>query len=186
VIRRNSEASTFAFEVKETDLLGRIGLVTVNGRQFETPCLLPVIHPVKQLISPQEMFDLGFGCLMTNSFILYHRRREEAIQQGVHRLLGFSGAMMTDSGGYQVLEYGSADISPLEIAEFQTQIGSDLAVPLDKPTGSVGSKAYARETVITSLRSAELAIKGFGSGSTVWLGPVQGGVFKDLVRLCTK
>lgn len=185
-MRESIDTANFSFEVKETDLLGRIGLVTVNGRQFQTPCLLPVVHPVKQIISPHEMLSLGFECLMTNSLILLQRRHDEALQRGVHKVLGFNGAIMTDSGGYQVLEYGSTDLSPVRIADFQSKIHSDLAVPLDKPTGNLRFRELAKETVLTSLRNAELTIKAYGTGSTVWVGPVQGGLYRDLVRSSTK
>ena len=42
---------------------------------------------------------------------------------------------MTDSGGYQVLEYGSINVGVDVIAQFQKDIRSDISVPLDKPTG---------------------------------------------------
>src|SRR5437762_1372983 len=96
------------------------------GRTLETPCLLPVVHPVVTEIPPSEIAAMGYQGIMTNSFIIRQRRREEALEKGLHRMLDFSGMIMTDSGGYQVLEYGKVDVGPLEIAAFQEAIGSDL------------------------------------------------------------
>jgi 7-cyano-7-deazaguanine tRNA-ribosyltransferase len=172
----------FSFEVKETDLMGRVGVMRVGGKSFETPCLTPVIHPVWRDIPPSQFKAMGFDVLMTNSYILYKRKRSEALEKGLHDLIGFDGVLMTDSGGYQVLEYGDTGFTPEEIAEFQSKIGSDLAVTLDKPTGYSSSRKYARDTMGASLRAAEATIEQFGESDTVWVGPIQGGIFGDLVR----
>jgi 7-cyano-7-deazaguanine tRNA-ribosyltransferase len=172
----------FAFEVRETDLMGRVGVVTVGQKRFETPCLTPVIHPVWRDIPPSQFKAMGFDVLMTNSYILYKRNRSEALEKGLHGLIGFDGVLMTDSGGYQVLEYGDAEFTPEEIADFQSRIGSDIAVTLDKPTGYSVSRPYARETMVASLRAAKDTMEKFGDSKTVWVGPIQGGTFGDLVR----
>jgi 7-cyano-7-deazaguanine tRNA-ribosyltransferase len=172
----------FFFEVKETDLMGRVGQVTVGKKRFETPCLTPVVHPVWRDIPLSQFKAMGFDVLMTNSYILYKRQGKEAIEKGIHDLIGFEGVIMTDSGGYQVLEYGDAEFTPEEIAEFQSKIGSDLAVTLDRPTGYSISRAHARETMRASLSAAEATIRKFPDSETTWVGPIQGGVFGDLVR----
>ena len=177
---------TFSFEVKETDLMGRTGVARVGGRSFETPCLTPVVHPVWRDIPLAKMRSMGFDVLMTNSYILYKRKREEALEKGLHSLIGFDGLLMTDSGGYQVLEYGDADATPDQMASFQSRIGSDLAVTLDKPTGYSTSRPYARETMLYSLNAARETIEAHSGSKTTWVGPVQGGIFGDLVRRSAK
>ncbi len=177
---------TFEFEVRETDLLGRNGTINVNGKRFATPCLLPVVHPVRQLIPMNQLHEMGFEALMTNSFILYKRLREEALQKGLHSLLAYDGALMTDSGGYQVLEYGSVEVSNIQIAEFQVGIGSDLAVTLDRPTGYSRSVRHARSTTTQSLKSAIETITEFGDSDTTWVGPIQGGLFPRLISMASR
>ncbi|HEV2139270.1 MAG TPA: tRNA guanosine(15) transglycosylase TgtA [Nitrososphaerales archaeon] len=176
----------FSFEVKESDLLGRIGSLKVDGKTLETPYLFPVIHPVSQQVSTEELKAMGFAGLMTNSYILHSRRKEEALQDGIHKLLGFDGVFMTDSGGYQVLEYGNLDIDYAAIASFQSGIGSDIAVTLDKPTGYPQTRLLAKETVEYSLKNAKATMKEFGDSKTVWVGPIQGGLHLDLVRKSAK
>ncbi|HUI86406.1 MAG TPA: tRNA guanosine(15) transglycosylase TgtA [Nitrososphaerales archaeon] len=175
-----------SFEVKESDLLGRIGVLTVGGKQVETPCLFPVIHPVRQSVSTRELSEMGYRGLMTNSLILYGRRRDEAVAKGLHKLLDFDGMFMTDSGGYQVLEYGQVDVDHRRIAQFQSSIGSDLAVTLDRPTGYSLSRKYASETMKYSLENALATIREFRSSDTSWIGPVQGGLFESLLRESTR
>ncbi len=172
----------FSFEVKETDLLGRIGSLRAGGSTLETPYMFPVIHPVNQLVTTETLSSMRFGGLMTNSYIIYSRRKEEALRKGIRRLLNFGGLFMTDSGGYQVLEYGDLEIGCREVAAFQAEIGSDLAVTLDKPTGYPQKRSTALETVNYSLKNAQATLKEFGDRSTVWVGPIQGGLYFDLVR----
>jgi len=171
----------FAFEVKESDLLGRIGTLRIGGRSLETPYMFPVIHPVSQIVPTRDLRSMGFKGLMTNSYIIHSRRKDEALREGIHRLLDFDGVFMTDSGGYQVLEYGDLEVGYRDVADFQSRIGSDIAVTLDRPTGYPQERSVARDTVDYSLRNAIATLKEFGQEQTVWVGPVQGGLFSDLV-----
>lgn len=171
-----------SFEVKECDLLGRLGTLRLGQRTLETPCLLPVVHPVSQSVPTRELKSMGFQGLMTNSYILGARRREEALKVGVHGLLGYEGVVFTDSGGYQALEYGDLGVGYREVASFQSGIGSDAAVTLDRPTGYPQKRAVARDTVEYSLRNAVSTLDEFGDSRTTWVGPIQGGLYSDLVR----
>ncbi|MDG6910226.1 MAG: tRNA-guanine transglycosylase, partial [Nitrososphaerota archaeon] len=171
---------TFSFEVRETDLLGRIGTIAVGGKTLETPYMFPVIHPVSQLIPTQELASMGYRGLMTNSYIIRSRRMEEALDKGIHSLLGYDGVFITDSGGYQVLEYGDLEIGYREVAEFQARIGSELAVTLDRPTGYPQSRPVAKSTVDYSFQNAKATLEEYGDRKTVWVGPIQGGLYGDL------
>lgn len=172
---------SFSFEVKDTDLLGRVGVLRVGDKTLETPCLLPVIHPVNQIVPTHKLKEMGFRGLMTNSYIILSRRKEEVYRRGIHNMLGFDGIMMTDSGGYQVLEYGNLEVGYREIASFQASIGSDLAVTLDRPTGYPQSRRAAEDSVEYSLKNARATMREYRDSDTVWMGPVQGGLYVDLV-----
>src|SRR2546426_2768385 len=134
VPEKNSEDRRVSFEITETDLGGRVGRLTVGGRRATTPCLLPVVHPVHQIIPASDLKTMGFEAVMTNSMILYKREKDEGKARGIRSILGFDGLVMTDSGGYQALEYGGGGGTYEEIAEFQVADGSDLAVPFGRPT----------------------------------------------------
>jgi len=171
----------FAFEIRESDLLGRIGTLKVGGKTLETPYMFPVIHPVGQIVPTKDLARMGFGGLMTNAYIIYSRRREEALQKGIHRLLEFDGIFMTDSGGYQVLEYGNLDVGYRDVASFQSGMRAELAVTLDRPTGYPQGEVAASETVDYSFKNAKATLEEFGSSATTWIGPIQGGLFRELV-----
>jgi 7-cyano-7-deazaguanine tRNA-ribosyltransferase len=176
----------FSFEVKDSDLLGRIGSLRVGGKSLETPYMFPVIHPVSQNVPPKELRSMGFGGLMTNSYIIHSRRKAEALSKGIHNLLGFDGVLMTDSGGYQVLEYGDLELGYKEIASFQSMIHSDIAVTLDRPTGYPQERRTALDTVDYSTKNAIATLDEFADSETTWVGPIQGGLYLDLVTKSAK
>jgi len=129
---------------------------------------------------------MGFKAIITNAYSLLRHRREEALSLGVHELLGYPGIVMTDSGAYQLLLYGEVEAQPDEIVEFQESIGSDIAVILDVPTGFKSSRAKAEETVKVTLDRAKRLFEQPRKPGTLWVGPVQGGNWLDLVRLCSE
>ncbi|MCL5066850.1 MAG: tRNA guanosine(15) transglycosylase TgtA [Thaumarchaeota archaeon] len=159
---------------------GRIGSLKTKTSEIETPALMPVIHPVRQLVPCSEIRSIGFEAVMTNSYTTFRRLRERA-SEGIHKIIGFEGTIMTDSGGYQLLEFGSVNVGPLDIAKFEETIGSDIAVILDKPTGLNVTKSFAKETVEETLRSARLTMNSLSRDDIIWTLPIQGGKYLDLV-----
>ncbi len=171
-----------SFEIRERDILGRIGRLETKTGMIETPILLPVINPTIQLIPPTKMQDL-FNCraLITNAYIVRKHFEEEAVQKGIHRFLDFDGVIMTDSGAYQALVYGNVEVSSEEIVRFQEDIETDIATILDVPTGWGVSREYTQFTVDETLRRATSLSQIRTSEDIAWIGPVQGGQFLDLV-----
>lgn len=171
------------FEVRATDLAGRLGRLEVSGRSMQTPAYLPVVHPIRQQVPVSVLKGMGFEAIMTNSYITMKH-----FPQGVdiHKQVGFDGIIMTDSGGYQVLEYGDVDASPVQVAEFQIKIGTDIAVILDRPTGYPSSRIHADETVQDTLAASRKCVEQIAHKPPLWAGPIQGGTFGDLVRFSAR
>ncbi|ESQ26179.1 MAG: tRNA-guanine transglycosylase [uncultured Acidilobus sp. OSP8] len=171
------------FKVRDFELAGRIGTLITKGGQVETPAFFPVIDPIRQEVSISDIEEVGFRQVITNAYLLYKRFGDRAREEGVHRILNFNGTVMTDSGAYQLLEYGEIDIDQDTIIGYERDIGSDIAVILDHPTGDV-SRAEAEESVKKTLENAISALKLIGSpeeSKTVWVLPIQGGRYLDLV-----
>lgn len=170
------------FEVKEKDLLARIGKLKTKSGVIETPLLFPVINPVIQPIPPRKIReDFGFEALITNAYILKKHFQNQPAEKGIHKFLDFDGVVMTDSGAYQILVYGDIKISPEEIVEYQECIDTDLATILDWPTGWKVSRAYAEQTVNETLKRAKQLFRVKTRDDILWVGPVQGGQNLDLV-----
>ena len=171
-----------SFEIKEKDLLGRIGKLKTKSGTVETPLLFPVINPSIQPIPPQKLKDtFGFQAVITNSYIIKKRYENKPIELGLHKFLDYDGAVMTDSGAYQILVYGDIDVTQKEIVAYQEGIGSDIATILDIPTGWKVTKEQAEITVAETLRRAKAFFKEKTRDDILWVGPVQGGKHLDLV-----
>jgi 7-cyano-7-deazaguanine tRNA-ribosyltransferase len=171
-----------SFEIKEKDLLGRIGKLKTKSGAVETPLLFPVINPSIHPTPPQKLKDtFGFQAVITNSYIIKKRYDNKPVELGLHKFLDFDGAIMTDSGAYQILVYGDIDVSQKEIVAYQEGIGSDIATILDIPTGWKVTKEQAQVTVAETLRRAKAFFKEKTRDDILWVGPVQGGRHLDLV-----
>ena len=143
------------FEVRYSDLAGRIGKLETPHGVVETPAFVPVVHPVRQTISPQFLKNMGFDLVITNAYITLRHYGDEARKRGIHDIIKFDGSVMTDSGGYQVLEYGSVEVEPATMAQFEKDIRSDIPIPLDKPTGYGLEYGRAKDYVSITLKNCE-------------------------------
>ena len=171
-----------SFEIKEKDLLGRIGKLKTKSGTLETPLLFPVINPSIQLVAPRRLKEtFGFEAVITNAYILKKRYQDQLVNKGLHKFLDFDGAVMTDSGAYQILVYGEVDVSQKEIVAYQEGIGSDIATMLDIPTGWKITKEQAEGTVAETLHRAKAFFKTKTRNDILWVGPIQGGRHLDLV-----
>ncbi len=170
-----------SFELRDRDLLGRIGRLRTKSGEVETPAFMPVINPLLQTLAPRRMGE-EFGCdvVITNSYII-RKQFGDVPDFNVHELLDFDGVVMTDSGAYQILVYGGVEVTQTEIIEFQKRIGSDIAVILDIPTGWDVPRSDVEYTVGETLRRAEAALSLIEDSDALWVGPVQGGRHLDLV-----
>ena len=171
-----------SFEIKQKDLLGRIGKLKTKSATVETPLLYPVINPSIQLVTPKKLKEtFGFEAVITNSYILRNRYGDKVVNEGLHKFLDYDGAVMTDSGAYQILVYGEVEVTQKEIVAYQEAIGSDIATMLDIPTGWKITKEQAQGTVDETLRRAKDFFKIKTRDDILWVGPVQGGRHLDLV-----
>ena len=171
------------FELRHSDLAARIGrLQTLHGA-VETPAFVPVVHPVRQTVSTQFLKKMGFELVITNAYITLRHYGDEARRRGIHDIINYDGAVMTDSGGYQVLEYGSVEVEPAMMAQFENDIKSDIPIPLDRPTGYGLEYEKAKEYVAITLKNSLESLRAIGSNTgAIWVAPVQGAEHFDLVE----
>ncbi len=172
------------FEVRDWDAAGRLGELAVprSGVTVETPALMPVVNPHVQTLDPGRLGpEFGAEILITNAYVLHGSDdlREEVLQRGIHDVLDFDGAVVTDSGSFQLAEYGDVDVDTEEIIQFQIDIGSDVGTPVDIPTPpDVGRERAERELAETQDR-LELA-DSLETGEMLLNAPIQGSTYPDL------
>ncbi|MFX0123835.1 MAG: tRNA guanosine(15) transglycosylase TgtA [Candidatus Hodarchaeota archaeon] len=172
------------FSIRKKDGLARIGIVRTKHGEISTPVLLPVINPNYQLIHPAEMVNCGAEAFITNAYLLYRDsvNREQVIKEGLHKYIGFSGPLMTDSGAYQLMEYGEVSVTNEEITKFQEKIGTDIGVFLDIPIKK-GTYEETKSALEETLHRADEHIqKRNSTDSVLWAGPIQGGKYLDLIK----
>jgi len=172
------------FEIRDHDVAGRIGELEVPRADVtvETPALLPVVNPNVLTVEPSRL-ESAFGAeiLITNSYIIRSTDsvRERALDEGLHEMLDFDGAIMTDSGSFQLAEYGEIDVTTREIVEFQRAVGSDIATPVDIPTPPDVDRERAERELDTT-RQALADAEAVETGEMLVNAPVQGSTHPDL------
>jgi queuine tRNA-ribosyltransferase len=145
----------FHFEVLKTDPTGaRLGRLTTPHGVIDTPVFMPVgtAGTVKGL-TQQALTELGVQILLGNTYHLYLRPGHERIRQlgGLHKFMSWPGAILTDSGGFQVfsladlrkisddgvvfrshLDGSEHFLTPEKSIEIQQALGSDIAMVFDE------------------------------------------------------
>src|SRR5207249_47121 len=160
-------------------------LETPHGR-VATPTLAPVVNPNRPIIPPRDLATrFGAQILITNAYILGKSPGRDAIvRDGVHKFLGFPGAVMTDSGAFQSHVYGDVDVTNAEVIAFQKAIHSDFGTMLDVFSEPGHDHNRAANDVDETVRRAQEAVSLRGDMALV--GAVQGGLHADLRERCAR
>ncbi|MFZ0892268.1 MAG: tRNA guanosine(15) transglycosylase TgtA [Thermoplasmata archaeon] len=170
------------FELLERDGFARLGRFSTPHGVVDTPALLPVVHPdpTRQPIPPREMQEkFGIRAVITSAYITWRTPplRAAAEANGIHGFLRFDGSVMTDSGAFQQHAYGSVEVGPEEILDFQNRIGSDIATVLD----IFGEPSEDHAQAAAGVRvTEEHAVQARAMRTGLLAVPVQGGTFDDL------
>lgn len=171
------------FEIKHKDAMGRTGILTTPHGKIRTPALMPVIHPGKQTLDVKEF---GAEIVITNAYIMYKNEdlRARVLEEGVHKLINFPGPIVTDSGSFQLSEYGDIDVNNREIIEFQELIGADIGTSLDIPTPPFVKRERAEKELEITIERAKEALEV--RGDLMMNSVVQGSTFHDLRLKCAE
>ncbi|HLX06769.1 MAG TPA: tRNA guanosine(34) transglycosylase Tgt [Thermoanaerobaculia bacterium] len=184
----------------------RRGRLTTPHGVVETPAFMPVgtLGAVKG-VTAQELTAAGASILLANLYHLALRPGIDTIERlgGLHRFTGWTGPLLTDSGGFQVFSLGhlrTVDddgvtfrshldgspwrFTPEAVVDWQERLGVDVAMTLDEcPPWPIGREQAAAswERTLGWARRARAAWRGGAGGSGGGLfGIVQGSVFPDL------
>ncbi|ABL88245.1 archaeosine tRNA-ribosyltransferase [Pyrobaculum islandicum DSM 4184] len=167
-----------SFEIVAKDIAGRIGLLYTKSGVVETPALFPVVDPRRQEV-PLEVVEKYFNQVITNAYFLYRLTGGKAVD--IKKLLGWRGVVMTDSGAYQILRYGTVEVDPDEILYFQQKIGSDIGVILDLPFDYEEPYESALLKVEETIRRAKRAAAVLKDLDMLVVAPIQGALYTDLL-----
>jgi queuine tRNA-ribosyltransferase len=192
----------FTIESSDTSTLGRVGrLFTAHG-QIETPVFMPVgtLGTVKCL-DPEEIQACGFGLILGNAYHLYLRPGHQLIAElgGLHRFMQWPGAILTDSGGFQMVSLADLceitdeglsfkshldgtrhSLTPESCIEIQIALGSDIMMVLDHCPPFPCSEDQAKQAVQRTAQWARRCLSVSKPVHQSLFGIVQGGVFPQV------
>src|SRR5262247_1151612 len=166
----------FSFQVTHVDGGARRGVMTTAHGEVATPAFMPVgTQGAVKGAAHKELESIGAEILLSNTYHLYLRPGDDLIARcgGLHRFIGWSRPILTDSGGYQVfslaerrkiteegaqfqshLDGSSHLLTPEKAAEIQANLGSDIAMVLAECLAHPSDAASARASMERTLRWA--------------------------------
>jgi queuine tRNA-ribosyltransferase len=202
----------FSFQIQKTDPTGaRRGRLATPHGPIETPVFMPVgtAATVKGL-RQEALEEIGAAIILANTYHLFLRPGPQLVRKlgGLHAFMSWNGAILTDSGGYQVfslaelreitdegvrfrshLDGSEYLLTPEKAAEIQLALGSDIAMVLDECIETPAPRTVAEAALNRTTAWAGRARKYFreyarknGEPAQWQFGIVQGATFGDLRR----
>ncbi len=192
------------FEITHTDGNARAGRLTLAHGVVETPIFMPVgtLGTVKGL-TPDDLRGAHVQILLGNTYHLFLRPGLEvlAAHGGLHGMMGWSGPILTDSGGYQVFSLkdlrriteegvtfqnhidGSKHLfTPEKVIQIQEVIGSDIMMAFDECPPLPCERDYMVRSMERTTRWAVRCLQARTRPECALFGIVQGGVDIELRR----
>src|SRR5215216_4544545 len=129
-------------------------------------------------LHPDEVSAAGATIVLANTYHLYLRPGHERIERlgGLHRFMGWTRPILTDSGGFQVVSLGDLRViddggtfkshldgsihrfTPEHSIAVQEALGADIAVAFDQPVFPSSSRAIVRDAMDRTHRWAERSL----------------------------
>lgn len=193
------------FEAGATSGPARTGTVRTARGSFSTPCFMPVgTRGAVKLLDAADLDALGPQVVLANTYHLMLRPGVEAVAGlgGLHRFTGWSGHMLTDSGGFQVFSLGPRvddegvtfrsvydgsqhRLTPESAVAIQEALGADIQMALDVCCGLPAPEADVRRAADRTLEWAARARTAHRRADQSLFGIVQGGVSPELRAECS-
>ncbi|MBR2824679.1 MAG: tRNA guanosine(34) transglycosylase Tgt [Solobacterium sp.] len=187
----------------------RTGILHTPHGDVVTPMFMPVgTQATVKFLSPEELYELGAGVVLANTYHLWLRPGPEILEQagGVHKFMNYRGPMLTDSGGFQVFSLADSRriseegvtfksnlngdtlfLSPEKSIEIQNSIGADIIMSFDECIPYPATYEYAKESMERTLRWAERGKQANKHpDAQAIFGIVQGGDYEDLRTYCAE
>lgn len=197
---------TLRFTVQKTasDSGARLGLLETAHGVVETPVFMPVgTQATVKTMAPDELERLGANIILSNTYHLYLRPGHNLVRKagGLHRFMNWDGAILTDSGGFQVFSLsemnritdegvsfrshldGSSHLFTPEVSmEIQMALGADIAMAFDECAPYPSEYQYTVQALERTTAWAERCRAAHNRPDQALFGIVQGGMYADLRR----
>jgi queuine tRNA-ribosyltransferase len=192
------------FSIDHTDGHARAATLHTAHGTIKTPVFMPVgTYGSVKAMAPNELTALGAQIILGNTYHLWLRPGLEVVAAtgGLHQMMGWSGPILTDSGGFQVFslsklskmsEEGVSFRSPVDGSlrlltpevsmEVQAALGSDIAMAFDHCPPGDAELPIVEEAMARTTRWASRSLAAPRKNGQLRYGIVQGGVHVDLRR----
>lgn len=198
------------FTIEGTDGRARAGWLATGHGVIPTPIFMPVgTQGTVKAVAPDDLREIGAPIILGNTYHLHLRPGDELIARhnGLHGFASWDGAILTDSGGFQVFSLnplrkimpegvefrshidGSRHFfSPQKVIDIQKNLNSDIMMVLDECVPHGTDRDYTEKSVALTHSWAAMAreYRAGKGGENLLFGIVQGGFFKDLRELSAK
>ncbi len=196
----------FPFEISASQGQARTGVLKTPRGEIRTPAFMPVgtAGTVKGVYMDQVR-EAGSDIILGNTYHLMLRPGAERVKKlgGLHRFGGWSGPILTDSGGFQVWSLSKLRKMTEEGVTFQSHIdgskhlltpersieiqadllGADISMQLDECTEFPSPFNKAKSSMELSLRWGRRSLEYFGERENQTLfAIIQGSTFPELRR----
>ncbi len=194
----------FHVGIRSAEGAARLGMLHTPHGTIETPAFLPVgTQGTVKGLHPSEVWETGARMILANTYHLWLRPGEASIATagGLHRWMAWPGAILTDSGGFQVfslrglrsvqedgvhfrshLDGSQRFLSPEGAMQIQEALGGDITMVLDECSPHGASVEELEAAVDRTTRWAERAIGARRRSDQALFGIVQGGTDLRLRR----
>lgn len=201
---RNEGRLSISFTVtsRDPDSAARTGWLTTPHGVIPTPVFMPVgTQATVKSLTWDELRRAGTRILLSNTYHLYLRPGDELIAAagGLHRFMHWPGAILTDSGGFQVfslsglrsveeegvhfrshLDGSDHFITPEKAIEIQQNLGADIMMAFDQPVGWPAEYSETKEATTRTSRWAYRCLQAKTSKTQALFGIIQGGFDLEL------
>ncbi|MBE6036559.1 MAG: tRNA guanosine(34) transglycosylase Tgt [Clostridiales bacterium] len=191
---------------KDEKTKARRGQLHTPHGTIQTPVFMPVgTQATVKAMKPEDVANLGHegaGIILSNTYHLYLRPGHELVKEagGLHKFMNWNGAMLTDSGGFQVFSLGALRkiteegvafqsyidgsrhmFTPERSIEVQNALGADIIMAFDECAPYPATRDYVKKSLERTTRwlvRCKEAHKNTENQSL--FGIMQGGMYKDL------
>jgi queuine tRNA-ribosyltransferase len=182
----------------------RAGVLETAHGPVETPVFMPVgTQATVKALSSDDLRRLGPRIILGNTYHLALRPGAERIAAlgGLHRFMNWSGAILTDSGGYQVfslrdrskidqdgvtfrshIDGSEQRFTPERAMGIQALLGSDIAMAFDHCPPADAERALIEDAMTRTTAWARRSLAVPAAPGQLRFGIVQGGTHVDLRR----
>jgi len=189
----------------------RSGKIFTSHGIIDTPVFMPVgTQGTVKTVSPDELKEIDIKIILCNTYHLYLRPGPRIIKKlgGLHKFMSWEGAILTDSGGYQIFSISSLQraeedgvrfkshldgsehfLSPEDVLRIQLDLDSDIIMVLDECTSYPITHREAEislEKTIKWAKRTKLAWLDVSREERGLFGIVQGSTFEDLRKRCAE